>query len=184
MRIFQSAHRLVLSNGSINFVRAASSQAQVFGSVTDDAATEARPYKEIPRPSKFEFVRAFLPGGEFHGVSIVDYSTTMRNRYGDLFIMPGMFGRQDLIASFSTKDIEMVFRNEGAWPQRDVFPSITYYRTHIRKDFYEGNLGIVNSQAEAWSKLRTALNPIFMQPKGLKVYYEPLSNINDLFIER
>ncbi|KAH8348639.1 hypothetical protein KR084_009332 [Drosophila pseudotakahashii] len=184
MRIFQSAQRLVFSNGSINSVRAASSQTQVFGSVTDDAVTEARPYKDIPRPSKFEFAKAFLPGGEFHGVSIVDFAVSMRDRYGDLFIMPGMFGRQDMVTTFSTKDIEMVFRSEGVWPQRDVFPSITYHRTHVRKDFYEGNLGIVNSQAEAWGKMRSALNPIFMQPKGLKVYYEPLSNINDQFIER
>ncbi|KAH8348640.1 hypothetical protein KR084_009331, partial [Drosophila pseudotakahashii] len=150
----------------------------------DDAVTEARPYEEIPRPSKFEFFRAFLPGGEFHGVSMVDFAVAMRNRYGDLFIMPGMFGRKDMVTTFSTKDIEMVFRNEGAWPQRDVFPSVTYYRTHLRKDFYGGNVGIVAAQAEAWGKMRSALNPIFMQPKGLKVYYEPLSDINNEFIER
>lgn len=40
------------------------------------------------------------------------------------------------------------------------------------------------SQSEEWGKFRSAVNPIFMQPKGLRMYYEPLSNINNEFIER
>jgi len=59
--------------------------------------------------------------------------------------MPGIFGRQDMVTTFSPKDMEMVFRNEGTWPQRDVFPSLTYYRTYIRNDFYGDNIGIVSS---------------------------------------
>ncbi|KAH8321783.1 hypothetical protein KR067_000968, partial [Drosophila pandora] len=145
---------------------------------------EAKPYSEIPRPGKLEFLRAFMPGGEFHDYSIVDYATAMRNRYGDIFIIPGMFGRKDWVTTFSTKDIEMVFRNEGVWPKRDTFASFTYFRKHIRPDVYGESVGLVLSQEEEWGKLRSALNPIFMQPKGLKAYYEPLSNINNEFIER
>lgn len=90
-------------------------------------------------------MRAFLPGGEFHDASIVDYATAMRNRYGDIFIMPGMFGRSDWVTTFSPKDIEIVFRNEGNWPQRETFGSLTYFRTHIRPDVYGDTLGLVSA---------------------------------------
>ncbi|XP_017068645.1 probable cytochrome P450 12d1 proximal, mitochondrial [Drosophila eugracilis] len=147
-------------------------------------STLALPYKDIPRPGKLEFIRAFMPGGEFHDASIVDYAAAMRSRYGDIFIMPGIFGRKDWVTTFSPKDIEMVFRNEGNWPQRETFASISHFRTQIRKDFYGENVGLVSAQAESWGKMRSAFNPIFMQPRGLASYYEPLSDINNEFIER
>nr|XP_044249025.1 probable cytochrome P450 12d1 proximal, mitochondrial [Drosophila takahashii] len=182
MNILQTAQRVAITGGSIQSVRAASCPAQV--AVKDNATAQVRPYKEIPRPGKIEFIRSFMPGGEFHDASIVVYASAMRNRYGDIFIMPGMFGRKDWVTTFSTKDIELVFRNEGIWPEREMFASFQYYRTKVRPDVYGTHPGLVASQAEAWGKTRSALNPIFMQPKGLKVYYEPLSNINNEFIER
>ncbi|XP_033153362.1 probable cytochrome P450 12d1 proximal, mitochondrial [Drosophila mauritiana] len=184
MSILQNAQRAVFSNGSVQLVRASSSQAQILANVADSQVTEARSYKDIPRPSKLEFARAFMPGGEFYDASIFDYAAAMRNRYGDIFIMPGMFGRKDWVTTFSTKDIETVFRSEGTWPERDFFPSITYFRTHKRPDVYGESVGLISAQAESWGKMRSAVNPIFMQPKGLKTYYEPLSNINNEFIER
>lgn len=86
-----------------------------------------------------------MPGGEFYDYSIVDYATAMRNRYGDIFIIPGMFGKKDWVTTFSTKDIEMVFRNEGVWPNRDTFASFTYFRKHIRPDIYGETVGLVLS---------------------------------------
>jgi len=95
--------------------------------VADSVVTEARSYKNIPLPRKQEFARAFMPGGEFHDASILDYAAAMRSCYGDIFIMPGMFGRKDWVTTFSTKNIETVFRSEGTWPEKDFFPSITYF---------------------------------------------------------
>uniref|UniRef100_A0A6P4G2S0 Probable cytochrome P450 12d1 proximal, mitochondrial n=1 Tax=Drosophila rhopaloa TaxID=1041015 RepID=A0A6P4G2S0_DRORH len=184
MNIFQNVQRVAIANGSISYMRAASSQAQVLANAADTSATNPRPYKEIPSPGKWQFIRSFAPGGEFQNASIVDFAHAMRDRYGDIFIMPGLFGRKDMVTTFSPTDIETVFRNEGNWPQREVFASFEYFRTHIRPDVYGENMGLVVSQAEVWGKMRSALNPIFMQPKGLKTYYEPLSNINNEFIER
>ncbi|EDV56541.2 probable cytochrome P450 12d1 distal, mitochondrial [Drosophila erecta] len=184
MSILQNAQRAFFTNESIKFVRTASGQARLLANVVDGVVLEAKPYKDIPRPSKLEFARAFMPGGEFHDASVFDYAAAMRSRYGDIFIMPGMFGRKDWVTTFSTKDIETVFRNEGNWPEREFFPSITYFRTHLRPDVYGESVGLISAQAASWGKLRSAVNPIFMQPKGLKAYYEPLSNINNDFIER
>ncbi|KAM8708853.1 hypothetical protein ACLKA7_015770 [Drosophila subpalustris] len=150
----------------------------------DQGAATARPFSEVPRPGKLKFIRSFMPGGEFHDKSFLDFTMIMRQRFGDIFIMPGSFGRKDTVVTFSPKDIEMVFRNEGIWPQREGFDSIVYYREHIRPDIFGEMKGLVAAQQEEWGKFRSAVNPIFMQPKGLKMYYEPLSNINNEFIER
>ncbi|KAH8372716.1 hypothetical protein KR009_003436 [Drosophila setifemur] len=182
MNTLHSVRSLAISTGPALSLRSASglTQAQVKSYVTDDA----RPYNEIPRPGKLKFMRAFMPGGEFHDASITEFTSTMRKRYGDTFVMPGLFGRKDWVATFNTKDIEMVFRNEGMWPHREGLDSIVYFREHVRPDVYGELKGLIASQDENWGKLRSAVNPIFMQPRGLRMYYEPLSNINNEFIER
>ncbi|KAH8321558.1 hypothetical protein KR074_008752, partial [Drosophila pseudoananassae] len=143
-----------------------------------------KPFSEIPRPNKLKFLRAFMPGGEFSDASVIEYVSIMRKRYGDIFVIPGMFGRKDWVAIFNTKDIEMVFRNEGIWPRREALESLVYFRRHVRPDVYGEVEGLVAAQGEVWGKLRSAINPIFMHPRGLRMYYEPLSNINNEFIER
>ncbi|KAH8291515.1 hypothetical protein KR054_012298 [Drosophila jambulina] len=182
MNTLNSVRCLAIATGPLHSLRSASALAQ--SQVKANVSEESKAYNEIPRPSKLKFMRAFMPGGEFFNASVTDYTTTMRKRYGDIFIMPGMFGRKDWVTTFNTKDIEMVFRNEGIWPHRDGLDSIVYFRTHVRPDVYGEVQGLVASQDESWGKLRSAMNPIFMQPRGLRMYYEPLSNINNEFIER
>ncbi|KAH8252472.1 hypothetical protein KR032_000221 [Drosophila birchii] len=166
-----------IAAGPLQSLRSVSAVTQT--QVKADVSENLKPFKEIPRPSKLKFMRAFMPGGEFYNSSITEYSSAMRKRYGDIFIMPGMFGRNDWVATFNTKDIEMVFRNEGIWPRRDGLDSLVYFRKHERPDIYGELEGLVAAQDENWGKLRSAVNPIFMQPRGLRMYYEPLSNINN-----
>ncbi|SPP73984.1 probable cytochrome P450 12d1 proximal, mitochondrial [Drosophila guanche] len=180
MNAWQSlTRRVAVATGPLRSVRSASAQAQV--KVED---VEVRPFSEVPRPGKLQFMRSFMPGGEFSEASVFDFSMVMRQRYGDIFVQPGMFGRKDTVVTYSTSDIATVFRNEGAWPRRETFDSIVYFREHIRPDVYGYSLGLATAQAEDWGKIRSAVNPIFMQPKGLQMYFEPLSNINNEFIER
>ncbi|XP_030081485.1 probable cytochrome P450 12d1 proximal, mitochondrial [Drosophila hydei] len=150
----------------------------------DVAAVQVRPFKEVPRPGKLKFMRGFMPGGEFHDTSFMEFTDAMRKRYGNIFIIPGTLGRKDWVATFNTKDIETVFRNEGIWPHREGLDSLVYFREHIRPEVFAERKGLIASQHEEWGKFRSAVNPVFMQPKGLKVYYQPLSNINNEFIER
>ncbi|XP_043642708.1 probable cytochrome P450 12d1 proximal, mitochondrial [Drosophila teissieri] len=182
MNTLSSTRSLAIFVGPVRCLRTASVLAQE--QAKPSTSEESKAFDEIPRPNKFQFMRAFMPGGEFQNASITEYTTAMRKRYGDIYIMPGMFGRRDWVTTFSTKDIEVVFRNEGIWPHRDSLDSIVYFRKHVRPDVYGEIPGLVASQGEAWGKLRSALNPIFMQPRGLRMYYEPLSNINNEFIER
>ncbi|XP_016974313.1 probable cytochrome P450 12d1 proximal, mitochondrial [Drosophila rhopaloa] len=182
MNTIQNVGPIAICKGPLRFLRSSSALKQV--QISDNLSEEPRPFNEVPRPNKFKFIRAFMPGGEFQNASITEYSTTMRNRYGDIFIMPGMFGRNDWVTTFNTKDIETVFRNEGIWPHREGLDSMVYFRQHVRPDVYGEVQGLIAAQSETWGKLRSAVNPVFMQPRGLKMYYEPLSNIINEFIER
>ncbi|EDW18010.1 probable cytochrome P450 12d1 proximal, mitochondrial [Drosophila mojavensis] len=150
----------------------------------DAAAAQARPFSELPRPGKLRFMRSFMPGGEFYDTSFMEVTNVLRKRYGNIFIIPGTLGRVDWVATFNTKDIETVFRNEGIWPYRAGFESLVYFREHIRPDVFAERKGLISAQHEDWGKFRSAVNPVFMQPKGLRMYYQPLSNINNEFIER
>ncbi|EDW33349.1 GL20645 [Drosophila persimilis] len=184
MNAWQSlTRRLAVATGPIRSLRGSSAQAQTQAQASVEDV-EARPFSEVPRPGRLQFMRSFMPGGEFSDASIVEFSMGMRRRYGDIFILPGMFGRKDWVVTFNTGDIATVFRNEGAWPHREAFDSIVHFRQHIRPDVYGRTLGLTAGQGEDWGKMRSAVNPIFMQPRGLRMYFEPLSNINNEFIER
>lgn len=90
-------------------------------------------------------MRGFMPGGEFHDTSFMEFTDAMRKRYGNIFIIPGTLGRKDWVATFNTKDIETVFRNEGIWPHREGLDSLVYFREHIRPEVFAERKGLIAS---------------------------------------
>lgn len=59
----------------------------------DLAWKDAKPFNEIPGPSTFSFVRAFLPGGKYSKLNVLDLSKKMFDEYGPLARFPGLFGQ-------------------------------------------------------------------------------------------
>lgn len=102
-------------------------------------------YKQLPKPSTLEFFRDFMPGGKYNKTSFYDYAMEMHKRFGDIFVMPGLFGKPDMVMLYNTKDFETVFRNEGQYPQRQMLDSITYYRAKVKGDFFGETLGLPTS---------------------------------------
>lgn len=102
-------------------------------------------YKSIPRHNTLSFIRDFMPGGQFHDASFYDYALEMRKRLGDIYVIPGMFGKPDMVMVFNTKDFEIVYRNEGQWPQRQFFESIKHFREEVKKDFFSQTIGLIVS---------------------------------------
>lgn len=105
----------------------------------------ARPYEEIPGPSKFQLIRGFLPGGKFQGDSLKEFTKKCREEYGDLFKLPGTFGVKGMVMSYNPDHYEKIMRTEGVWPFRRPTESLNYFRQHIRKDFYGDLHGLLNS---------------------------------------
>ena len=110
----------------------------------DDEWAAAKPFSQVPRLTKFELVRAFLPGGKYYNASMLDLHKKMNDEYGKLVIMPGMFGRNAMVMSFEPEDFEKVFRNDGIWPYRKNLETLEYYRNVLRPDIYAEYGGLFN----------------------------------------
>ncbi|GLH07264.1 Cytochrome P450 301b1 [Gryllus bimaculatus] len=77
---------------------------------------------------------------------------TLRSTYGDIVRLSGMPKNRDMVALYDPVDIEKVYRNEGAWPKREAFGSLNYYRRFINKERYEGSHGLLTTSSGAACK--------------------------------
>ncbi|XP_023174290.2 probable cytochrome P450 12e1, mitochondrial [Drosophila hydei] len=144
---------------------------------------QSKPYSELPGPSKLNFVRSFLPGGRYKNVAVHEMFLDMNKRYGDIFRMPGVAGR-DVVITLNPVDYATIFRNEGQYPYRRSFETLEYYKKVHRRDIYEGADGLTSGNGPAWSKMRTAVNPILLQPRNAKLYINNVLLVNDEFLQR
>lgn len=144
----------------------------------------ARPYSEVPGPSKLELIRLFMPGGSFSKKPFFAAIREMGKTYGQLFRFPGIFDKPEFVIDLNPKDFSIIFHNEGTWPDRRVFDTFVYHRVKHRPEFFQGVEGIISTSGEKWAKMRTAVNPILMQPKNAKLYLNTLLEINNEFLER
>jgi hypothetical protein len=98
---------------------------------------EAKPFEEIPGLTKFEAITRFMPGGRYHKASMTDVQKLMREEFGSLYRIPGMFGQATLLSTFDPDDIEYIFRNDGEYPYRRGLLTMKHFREKIRPDIYE-----------------------------------------------
>lgn len=128
------------------FTRVFSAQPAVTekSSTLNEEWAKAKPYSEIPALTKFEMVRAFLPGGKYHNIDMVNLTKKLLEEYGKLVIMPGVFGRPPIVMTFEPEDFEKVFRNDSIWPHRKSLETLEYYRSTIRPDIYAEYGGLFN----------------------------------------
>ncbi|XP_053692436.1 cytochrome P450 12b1, mitochondrial-like [Sabethes cyaneus] len=171
------------------FVRLRSAQAvpdAVTGSAeptVDPDWADALPYEKIPGPGNFTMIRYFAPGGPLHNVSLVNIHEFFREKYGDLLRMPAAFGRKEILLSFNPDDYQKLFRADGQWPIRPALASFVYYRKKLRPEVFHGLGGLVSEQGEPWQTFRTAVNPVMMQPKVIKLYVNKVDAVAREFME-
>lgn len=63
--------------------------------------------------------------------------------YGRIVKVGGLIGHPDLLFVFDGNEIQKVFKMEETMPRRPSMPTLHYYKQHLRKDFFEGNAGII-----------------------------------------
>jgi cytochrome P450 family 12 len=144
----------------------------------------AKPFTEIPGPkSFFEAVRKFMPGGAYYKKNMLQVNGLMRKEYGDLVMVPGILGRRSMVMTFSADDVEKVFRTEGHWPTRRGADVFSFYRQNVNKEVFGNVGGLIGEQGEDWSKFRTTVNPIMLQPKNVRLYVEKVDAVARDFIK-
>ncbi|XP_053964585.1 cytochrome P450 12b1, mitochondrial-like [Anastrepha ludens] len=151
---------------------------------TDPEWLNAKEYKSIPGPSKIGFFLSFLPGGELHNLNYVDMNKKLRNKYGDLFLLKGMFGRHDTVFTYNAEDFEMVYRIEGIWPIREALMSFDYYRKVKRPDFFKGCSGLVTEHGSSWGDMRNKINPVLMKSASIRSALPELDRITMEFVDK
>lgn len=109
--------------------------------------------------------------------------TKLREEYGPLTKMPGLFGRPPVVMSFDAKDFETIYRTEGIWPSRRGLETFVHYRKQIRPDVFKDMGGLLTEQGKAWGTLRSKVNPVMLQPKTVRSYIPQVDEIACEFVE-
>ncbi|XP_017091373.2 probable cytochrome P450 12a4, mitochondrial [Drosophila bipectinata] len=151
----------------------------------DSEWQNAKPFKDIPRVNMVALIaKMSLPGGKYKNMDFLQMFEAMRKDYGNLYFMPGVMGNPSFLSTHNPKDFETVFRNEGVWPHRPGNESLLYHREEVRKDFYQGVMGVLPTHGKAWGDFRSIVNPVLMQPKNVRLYYKKMSQVNREFVQR
>jgi len=129
-------------------------------------------------------MKTFMPGGKYKNMELMDMFEAMRQDYGDIYFIPGTMGNPPMLSTHNPNDFEVVFRNEGVWPNRPGDDTVRYHREEYRKEFYQGVTGTLPSQGKPWGDFRTVVNPVLMQPKNVRLYYKKMSQVNQEFVQR
>lgn len=122
--------------------------------------------------------------GKYYKIDLHELHRRLWTEYGTLVKLPGLFGRATIIMTYDPAHFEKIFRTEGAWPKRRGIETFAYYRMKVRPDVFKGCGGLVSDQGEAWGRMRTAVNPVMMQPRVIKSYVEPVDVVAREFVAK
>lgn len=122
--------------------------------------------------------------GKLNNANLPGILNFLRSEYGELVKLPGTFGKSDIIFTMDPKNFEILYRTEGPWPIRKGFETFNYYRQEMRPEIFKGMGGLTADQGEKWLKMRSAVNPVMLQPKIVKTYIEPVDEVARDFIEK
>lgn len=74
----------------------------------------------------------------------MELNRLLRETYGDIYLVKGLFGREDTVFTYNPHDFEIMFRNEGIWPHRVGLQTFNYYRKKKRPEIFHGIGGLVS----------------------------------------
>ncbi|KAL7047149.1 hypothetical protein ACKWTF_002810 [Chironomus riparius] len=148
-----------------------------------DEWNNAKPYENIPKLSKFQLIRGFLPGGKFRNANLMELHRILNKEYGSVVEFPQIVGRPSMLCTYNVDDFEKVLRHEGAMPHRRTLETLQYYRQKFRSDIYGVYGGLFTEQGEDWHKMRMLLNPVLLPPKTIQQYVPRVDNVTKLFIK-
>ncbi|XP_036331397.1 uncharacterized protein LOC118743033 isoform X2 [Rhagoletis pomonella] len=151
---------------------------------TDPEWVNAKECGTIPGPSKYGFFLAFLPGGEFHNLNYMEMNKILRKRYGDMFLLKGIFSRPSTVFTYNADDFETIYRNEGIWPIREALMTFDHFRKVKRPDFFKGNSGLVTEHGRSWGDMRNKINSVMMKSASIRADLPQIDKISMEFLER
>ncbi|XP_061378831.1 cytochrome P450 CYP12A2-like isoform X1 [Danaus plexippus] len=153
-----------------------------------EEGNNVKSWKEIPGPSTLPIIgqlHNFLPGGSLYGRFDEKLPGYLYETYGPIVRLEGNFGSPPMIFLYDAEPAMHIFRNENILPLRPGFQSLEYFRkTYNKKSDAVESTGLLTEHEEAWKKFRSAVNPVMLQPKTIKLYTGILAEVADDMISR
>lgn len=88
-------------------------QLRLFSSLDlENEIKSAKPFSEIPKISGFEMIKRNMPGQKYHNQPQIQLLQMMRDEFGDIVRLPGMFGQPESVMTFRAEDFEKVLKLE------------------------------------------------------------------------
>ncbi|PFX18324.1 cytochrome P450 27C1-like [Stylophora pistillata] len=144
----------------------------LFNDAQGDIPDGVRPFEQLPGPKGLPYFGNVLN----HIKTTSDFNLLLKDRlenfekYGPIFKRTVM-GRTMVFIKNPT-DVEAVFRGDGTYPMRPETTFRAQKEYMISKKLPEG---LTTLQGEKWSRLRKALAPKMLRPKGIR---DNLDNFN------
>ncbi|XP_013138654.1 PREDICTED: cytochrome P450 CYP12A2-like isoform X2 [Papilio polytes] len=107
--------------------------------------------------------------------------------YGPIVKFPGLFGSPDIIIIYDAETMAYILRSENLTPKRPGFQSLEHYRNEYKKKIGKVThevTSLITDHEEKWKTLRSAVNPVLLQPKTIKLYTDILDDVAKDMIKR
>lgn len=105
---------------------------------------DGKPFKQLPGPTRWQILWGFRKGGEFAKMDMQELMLMFRQRYGNTFFMPGLFGMPSNVVTFNVDNFEKIYRTEGKWPIRPGADAIVHYRKNRADGFFKDCMGLMD----------------------------------------
>lgn len=102
----------------------------------------AKPFTELPGPTRWQLFRGFQKGGEYHQLGMDDVMRLYKKQFGDICLIPGLFGMPSTVFTFNVETFEKVYRTEGQWPVRGGAEPVIHYRNKRKDEFFKNCMGL------------------------------------------
>ncbi|XP_073817037.1 cytochrome P450 CYP12A2-like isoform X2 [Musca autumnalis] len=145
---------------------------------------QAKPFEDLPTMGAFQLLMKFLPGGKYSKLDSSQMMLAFKEDMGPIGRVKFFPGRPYMVITHNPQDFEKAFRNEGIWPERPGSEVSYYHRSEHRADLFQGVEGLIGTNGEKWGTFRSTVNPVLMQPKNVRLYFQKMSQVNKEFMER
>lgn len=150
---------------------------------------DLKSWREIPGPSTLPIIGQLHHyfGGELSTVMVDEKGLQkLFDRYGPIVRLNGVLGTEHLIFLGDPEIAAHVLRSENWLPIRPGFITLEYYRRDYKrsKGHKVDTTGLITDHGDLWKEFRSAVNPVMLQPKTIKLYCGALDEVAMDMIKR
>lgn len=148
----------------------------------NDEVPALKSWKEIPGPSSLPILGPllhFIPGGMLYNLNGLDLTDKLYESYGHIVKLESFAGAPPIIFLLEAESSAQILRGENWMPVRPGFQTLDYYRKKYNKSKEQSAIttGLLTDHGDMWKNFRSAVNPVMLQPKTIKLYAAAIDEV-------